>query len=1020
MASHSSPIKTLVAALSLVVAVGAVCAPLEAQFYGRNKVQYDTFNFKVMKTRHFDIYFYMEDQETIKQAGLMAERWYARLARMFNHELKGRQPLILYSSGPQFQQTTVIPGSMGEGTGGVTESGKRRIILPYGPSLSETDHVIGHELVHAFQYDIMAQGHSDQRRGGNDAGARIPLWFIEGMAEYLSYGPVDPNTAMWMRDTVRRKDLPQIVKLENSYKYFPYRYGHALWSFITAKLGDEVIGKMMKVAGRSGGYEATLESILGAKLKQISAEWHKAMQDAYTPLYDKTQLPDKIAKVLVKGTENAVYNVSPAISPDGKEMLFLSTRDLFSVDLYLADATTGKVTRKVISTAVDPHFESLQFIRSAGSWDFKGERFVFGAITKGRPQLTIVNVRKNKIEKEVPFPEMGEILNPCWSPDGRFIAFSALAGGVSDLFIYDLETSTVKQMTRDAFGDLEPAWSPDGKQIAFITERFSTNLAWMDIGNYDLALMDPETGQVQKLLGFPSGKNINPQWSPDSKNIYFLSDQSGKTDLYRIDLATSQIYEITNLYAGISGITDLSPAISVAQDSGRLVFSGYDEGRFSIYAIESPEVLAGQSFLAQFGDVHLGVLPPRKQADGSVIGLLKNPLFGLPKDTNFMVSGYKPKLSLDYMSQPSVGIGVDRYGTYGSGGIAAYWSDMLGTHTLMTMAQTGYYIQDTDVAVAYQNSQRRLNWGGILQRMSYPYPFYSVYYDTILGESALVEEQNIYRQVSYDASGFATYPISQVQRIEVYGGYRLLDFDWTVYKRAYALGDGSLLIDEKEKRPTSKSISYAYLSAAYVHDTGIFGATSPILGESFLFQVTPTLGNMSFQTVMADYRRYFMPVRPFTLAFRALHYGRYGKSAEDSRMWPLYIGYWDLVRGYESYNYSRQDELNEFDPNRLYGSKMLLGNVELRFPLLRVLGIGKGYYGPFPIEAFAFYDWGVAWDSIDKAYFMKGGTRHPVTSAGFGLRTNVFGYLIIGVHYVYPFERPLKGWHFQLSISPGF
>ena len=110
-----------------------------------------------------------------------------------------------------------------------------------------------------------------------------------------------------------------------------------------------------------------------------------------------------------------------------------------------------------------------------------------------------------------------------------------------------------------------------------------------------------------------------------------------------------------------------------------------------------------------------------------------------------------------------------------------------------------------------------------------------------------------------------------------------------------------------------------------------------------------------------------MPVRPFTLAFRALHYGRYGKSAEDARMWPMYIGYWDLVRGYESFNFGNQEELSEFDINRLYGSKMIIANAEIRFPLFRVLGIGKGYYGPFPIEAFGFYDWGLAWDSTDKA-----------------------------------------------------
>ena len=575
-------------------------------------------------------------------------------------------------------------------------------------------------------------------------------------------------------------------------------------------------------------------------------------------------------------------------------------------------------------------------------------------------------------------------------------------------------------MTRDSFGDLEPAWSPDGTRIAFVTERFSTNLGWMDIGNYELALLDPATAQVEKVLAFPTGKNINPQWTPDSKSLFFLSDQSGKSDLYRIELATGKIREVTNLYTGISGITELSPAISVAQDSGRLVFSGYDQGRYSLYAIDTPEALEGQPFLAQFGETSLGILPPRKQAEGALLGLLKNPLFGLPKDTNFMVSAYKPKLSLDYVTPPSIGIGVDRYGSYGAGGVAAYWSDMLGYHTLMTMAQTGNRLMDTDVVLAYQNSRKRVNWGAVAQRISYPYPFYSVAVGEVFGEPAYIEQENIYRQINYDFSGFGFYPLSQVQRLEFSGGFRLLDFNWTVYTRAYALIDNVLLMNEKNTIPTGKSLSFGYVSGTYIYDSTIFGATSPLLGRSDAIQFSPSVGSLTYFTVLADFRRYYVPVKPFTLAFRAMHYGRWGKSSEDSRMWPMYIGYWDLVRGYESFNYGNQDELNEFDVNRLYGSRMIIANAEIRFPLFRLLGIGKGYYGPFPIEAFGFYDMGIAWDSVNKASFLSGGTRKPVTSAGFGLRTNLFGYIIIGLNYVYPFQRPTKGWHFQLSISPGF
>ncbi len=1022
--------KRLVIISLLALAVGVLAPQLAAQYYGRNKVQYQKFNFKVMKTRHFDLYFYLEDEQTVKLAGLMAERWYARLSRMFNYEMKTRQPLILYGSSPQFQQTTVISEIMGEGTGGVTESFKRRVVLPYGASLYETDHVIGHELVHAFQYDIMAQGHSDAARASEQS-LRIPLWFIEGMAEYLSLGPSDPNTAMWMRDAVRRKDIPALNKLDDSYKYFPYRWGQAVWAYVTGRWGDEIIGKMMKSVGKAGDYEVILEAVLGTKIKQLSADWQKAMRDAYSPLLDKTQATDKVAKVIVKGTEDNAYNISPSVSPDGKQMVFMSSRDLFSIDMYLADAQTGEVRKKLISTALDPHFESIQFIRSAGSWDARGERFVLGGVTHGRPVLTFFDMKKGgKIVREIPFNELGEILSPCWSPDGRYVAFSALAGGVTDIFIYDVENNILKQMTRDAYGDVQPAWSPDGRKIAFVTERFSTNLEWVDIGHYELALMDVESGQIQKVLGFPNGKNIDPHWTADSKGLCFLSDQNGKTDLYRIDLASGNIFELTNLYTGISGITELSPAITM-DGSGRILISTYDGKAYSISAVTDPAALEGQTFLAQF-DRNPSLLPPRAQAEGSLVGLLKNPLFGLPKDTNFAVSPYKSKLTLDYVTPPTLAIGVDRYGTYGAGGISAFWSDMLGQHTVITTAITGPSLIDTSGAVAYLNSKNRFNWGAALQRIVYPYPYYSYYYDeTTYGEPAYVEIEDIYRIINYDLSAFASYPLTSAQRVELTGGFRRIDFNETLYTRVYGMYSGTEIYYSKTHPETRPGLNYGYVTGAMYYDTGIFGATSPIIGQSYGLGVSQSVGNVMFTTVSADFRKYVIPVKPFTLAFRAMHLGRYGRDSEDDRFYPLYLAYWDLVRGYESFNSD-----NTFDYYRLFGSKIIVANVELRFPLLRLLGIGKGYFGAWPFEVYGFYDAGLAWadhtggwwgpalygytDNDVKAWFLKGGQRKPVTSTGVGIRTNFFGMLVMGLNYVYPIERPERGWHLQFYISPGF
>src|SRR4051812_22554303 len=176
-------------------------APLSAQYFGQNKVQFRKLNFEVLKTEHFDIYFYPQEREGIDIAARMAERWHARLERLFEHTLRGRQPLVLYASHPDFEQTNAIQGELGEGTGGVTEPLRRRIVLPLGGPLTDTDHVIGHELVHAFQFDMTTKENAPPGQNGAE---RLPLWFIEGMAEYLSIGPVDPNTAMWMRDAVRQ------------------------------------------------------------------------------------------------------------------------------------------------------------------------------------------------------------------------------------------------------------------------------------------------------------------------------------------------------------------------------------------------------------------------------------------------------------------------------------------------------------------------------------------------------------------------------------------------------------------------------------------------------------------------------------------------------------------------------------------------------------------------------------------------------------------------------------------------
>ncbi|MCK7482496.1 MAG: hypothetical protein M0C28_39265 [Candidatus Moduliflexus flocculans] len=839
-----------------------------------------------MKTRHYDVYYYLQDQHTVKMACLMAERWYARLSRMFNHELKGRQPLDPLRQQPRVPADDGHPGDPRRGHGrlhGVVQAPHRPALRrvarrdrPRHRPRARPRLPVRHHGPGPFR-----PGPRQRRRPAHPAvvhrgHGRIPVHRARS-TRTPRCGCATPSGA---------RSCPPLKKLDNSYKFFPYRWGQAVWAYITGRWGDEVIGKMMKSVGRAGDYEIILESVLGIKLKQLSADWHKAMQDAYGPVLEKTQPVDKFAKTLFKGVESNPYNIAPSISPDGKSLVFLSTRGpVLDRPLPGRRRTRARSSARSSQPPSTPTSRASSSSNRPGPWDADGERFVFGGVAKGRPgpdrSSTCV---KDKIVREIPFRELAEILSPAFSPDGRYLVFTGLAGGVSDLFIYDLRDNILKQMTRDVYADLQPAWSPDGKTIAFVTERFSANLEWIDPGHYELALMDVESGRIQKLLAFPNGKNINPQWTADSQSLYFMSDQSGKTDIYRIEVGTAKITQVTNLYTGVAGITELSPSLSVAQGTGRLVFSGYLDGYYSIYSIDDAATLSGQTFLAQF-ERDPAILAPRKEPEGSLLGLLKNPLFGLPKDQNFTVSDYKPRLGLDYVSPPNIAVGVDRYGTYGAGGLSAYWSDMLGYQTIVTTAFTGSRLIDTSGVLAYLNNRRRFNWGAAAQRIVYPYPYYSYYQDGDL----IYEIEDIYRLINYDLSVFGQYPLSQVSRFQLSAGYRITDYNHTIYQRIYDLG--GFLLDYQKYNPGDmpEAMNYAYLTGAYYYDTGMFGATSPILGQNLGIAVSPSVGKITFTSLSIDFRKYIMPVRPFTLAFRAMHFGRYGKDSEDTRFYPLYL-----------------------------------------------------------------------------------------------------------------------------------
>ena len=991
----------------------------EAQYFGRNKVHYDRLDFRLLQTDHFDIYYYAEEEVATRHAARMAERWYARFSRVLGHTFAARQPLVLYASHPHFSQTNLTAGSPGEGTGGFTERVKTRIAMPFAAGLGETDHVLGHEIAHAFQIDIAKSVKQDA--------FSLPGWFIEGMAEYLSLGAATPNTVMWVRDSAAHGTLPSLKQLGEP-RFFPYRYGHAFWSYLAGRYGDEVIRGVLRSKAR-GGAVARVEEVTGVDATVLTDEWHASIRGnrgvaAARALpsvgpggsASEPTLPVPADDAVpVSSGDRARLHVGPSLSPDGRHVMFLSERDRLSLDLFMADIDSGRVVGKIVSMAADPHFDSLQYIHSAGAWDAEGRRFAMTAISGGDPMLVIVDVGSGE-RREIRLTTVSEVYNPSWSPDGSRIVLSALKGGLSDLFLYDMAGGTLTQLTADPFADLHPAWSPDGRTIAMATDRFTSNVADLQFGALRVGLLDVKSGNIRPLTANDEGKQINPQWAPDGQGLFFVSDRDGVSNVYRAAVATGALQQITRVAGGVSGITATSPALAVASRRGTLAFSVYTNGRYELHTLNGCGACAD-----------IAVAPPPVRPDivegtdiaeePSLPDLLDSPRDGLPEATEFVTAEYDDRLRLESLSQPFVG--ATSGNTFGGAVRASFgvvFGDFLRDRQLQAAVRVGTDIDDLAAQVAYTHRRGRWNWG--LTSGFAPSRFYAAK-RALTREGELVTRETTHLQYVNQWGGLtARYNIDRSRRIELGLGVRRTGFEWQTVTRITDAARDEVVSRTLDESPAGAPAYLSDATVAFVHDTAISGPTGPVFGQRLRLEVEPSFGGLRYADVRADARRYFMPVRPLTIATRIEHVGRYGPSAGDPRLTPLVVGLQTLVRGYDLRTFAA-DECGRAATtcslmNELTGSRLALMNVELRAPLLGLL-TGDLEYGRWPIEAIAFADAGFLWTRQD-----AGGTdRDRFRSVGAGGRANLGGF-VLEVTAVRPFDRTQGGWTTSILLRPGW
>jgi Tol biopolymer transport system component len=1071
-------------------------------YFGQNQVQFKQFQWQVIKTDHFEVHYYPEIKTAATMVARMAERSYARLSRLLNYQFRERKPIVLFASRGDFAQNNVT-GDLGEGTGGVTDALRQRNMFFMEQDMAETEHVLTHEMVHQFQYDIQFRGRTGASVMAAETGfgPQPPLWFIEGMAEYLSLGPVHPATDAVMRDAALNGNLPTIEQMNDPNSYFPYRYGEAFWRFIGKRWGDEMIGEILQGVG-SSGVERAFKRFTGYELDDLGDEWKETVQSEYLPPVATLDRPRKVASALLNARRTSaiipVY-VAPALSNDGRQIAYISTGSLLRaevfLDLYLADATTGKRLKRLTNSTLNSETEELRYAYSQSAFSPDGRVVAYTAQRKGKDALFLLDTRRAVSSARLLDTDLDQMIGPSWSPDGRRIVFSGSKGGFSNLYMIDADGKNLRALTSDFLGAQMPAWSPDGRRVAFVSARGpTTDLSVLKFGKWQINVLDLETNTIETIPG-QDGRNLNPQWAPDGKSVAFISDRTGIAQIFLYDFDAKQHYQLTKLVGGVASMTEQSPAITWARQADKLAFVYMDNGDYTIWSIANPRQLKKEPFnpvaatvavatrggeppaprISTSGDsasraradaaaalqaiaqravdttfgrrlsVYRGAAGLRPSAEVpapgtpgstaavSVAALLDSAAMALPAEATLKSEPYKPTLRPEYISRPSIGYSQENYGKGVYGGTTLVFGDLLGNRQLAVSGSLNGRLEEAQAFIAFQNSARRLNWAvGLIQE---PYFFVGSFTQTpFTPDGYAIQNQTIERYVIRQGFAQGSYPINRFNRFELGAQFSSIDRA-AMYMRTAVdqFGYGyQQAVDSIRGRGT---LNYMSPYVAYVSDNALQGITGPMYGHRYRAEIRPNLsGDSSWVNYSADLRRYDAILFSFlTVATR--FYGDLAVGKGEMR-YPKYIGNPYYIRGYDRESYGGECATTSTggtlaDPAsctavQLLGSRIMIANAELRFPLVRRLDLGILPIALPPVEGLFFYDAGMAWSGGQKVSLTQPDNydftkqRFPLRSYGYGLRVNLFNFAILRWDYAIARDALRTKGYWVFSVGPSY
>ena len=615
-------------ALLVLLAAALAAGPARAQYfgYGKNRVQYEAPEWRVLASEHVDVFYYEpagrapSGHVLASFAAEAAEEAYGEVSALFGSGLERRVPLLVYPTHAAFAVTNAAELPVrAEAIGGVTERFKNRVVVPFTGDWREFRRVLHHELVHAAVNDLYYGG-TFQSLVRSGLRLQIPAWFDEGLAEYAALG-WGTRSDMYVREAVLNDGLDDIAALRG---FSAYAGGQSVWDFVAQEYGRETVTEVLGRLRLGRSVEGALGGATGLSLGELSDRWKRALRGVYFPEAVAREDVDAVARpVATPGRGGAGYHASPALSPQGDRVAYVAARGgLF--DVFVAPTVGGGEPAKLLDGQDNPSFEGLRILSPGLSWSPDGRRLAV-AVTSGADEaVALVDVEAGDVEWLRP-PGVDAVVSVAWSPDGGRVAFEGVSGAQSDLYVADLATGAVQNLTRDLYADHAPAWAPDGRSLVFHSDRggatalgratvaaarsgaFDTGA--LGRGGYDLyrvRLDGPAPARAERLTDDPVWDETRPALATapgGGHRLLFVSDRNGVPNLYALDLPAPDSTEAGGTGAGgldASGagrggaarpLTDLQTGVldvSLSADGARAALLALDGGAPSVFVLRDP------------------------------------------------------------------------------------------------------------------------------------------------------------------------------------------------------------------------------------------------------------------------------------------------------------------------------------------------------------------------------------------------------------------------------------------------